>query len=176
MEPAKEKSKKMKKTGRRKKKQMMKPCYINPWDFEDVVTPLDEDLSLTKLELGELECRSNYGIRLLSNTDANINDLLYKIYGEEVSKSPSFMRNWIRLYTMTNKKQLEHVARKFLDITYKSHLLDKRHTKWHKRKSTYVIYTQSSHRNPLLHSPKTKKVLDNIERKASHSCRTNAEM
>ena len=95
----------------------MKPCYINPWDFEDVVTPLDEELSLTKLELGELECRSNYGIRLLSNTEENLNDLVYKIYGEEVNKSPSFMRHWIRLYTLTNKKQLEHVARNFLDIT-----------------------------------------------------------
>ena len=115
--PAKEKINKMKKAHIRKKKQLMKPCYINPWEFEDAVTPLDEDLSLTKLELGELECRSNYSIRLLLNTKENFNDLLYKIYGEEINKSPGFMRNWIRLYTMTNKKKLEQVARNFLDLT-----------------------------------------------------------
>ena len=64
-------------------------------------------MSLTKSEVGELECRSNYCIRYLSSIDFNKNDLLYKIYGEQVDKSPSFMRNWTRLYLMTNKKQLE---------------------------------------------------------------------
>ena len=115
--PAKEKINKMKKAHIHKKKQLMKPSYINPWEFEDAVTPLDEDLSLTKLELGELECRSNYSIRLLLNTKENFNDILYKIYREEINKSPGFMRNWIRLYTMTNKKKLEQVARNFLDLT-----------------------------------------------------------
>ena len=111
---------------------MMKPCYINPWDFDDVVPLLDEDMSLTKLELGELECRSNYCIHLLSNSDTNNNDLRYKIYGEEVDKSPSFMRNWTRLYSMTNKKQLERIARNFLDST------DTKLTSWMKgiREST----------------------------------------
>ena len=95
----------MKKVRRDSKKLTMKPCYINPWDFDDVMPLLDEDMSLTKLEVGELECRSNYCIRFLSNSDTNNNDLLYKIYGEKVDKSPSFMRNWTRLYSMTNKKQ-----------------------------------------------------------------------
>ena len=115
--PAKEKINKMKKAHIRKKKQLMKPCYVNPWEFEDAVTPLDEDLSLTKLELGELECRSNYSIHLLLNTKENFNDLLYKIYGEEINKPPDFMRNWIRLYTITNKKKLKQVARNFLKLT-----------------------------------------------------------
>ena len=111
------KTKKMKKIGKGTKKLMMKPCYINPWDFDDVVPLLDEDMSLTKVELGELECRPNYSICLISNIDTNNNDFLYKIYGEEVDKSPSFMRNWIRLYSMTDKNQLERIARNFLDST-----------------------------------------------------------
>ena len=115
--PAKGKFNKMKRAHIRKKKQLMKPSYTNPWEFEDTLTPMDEDLSLTKLELGELECRSNYSIRLLLNTKENCNDILYKIYGEEINKSPGFMRNWIRLYTMTNKKKLEQLSRNFLDST-----------------------------------------------------------
>ena len=115
--PAKGKFNKMKRAHIRKKKQLMKPSYINPWEFEDTLTPMNEDLSLTKLELGELECRSNYSIRLLLNTKENCNDILYKIYGEEINKSPGFMRNWIRLYTMTNKKKLEQLSRNFLDST-----------------------------------------------------------
>ena len=117
MNPSREKAKKMKKVGRDTKKLMMKPCYINPWDFDEVVPLLDEELSLTKLDLGELECRSIYCIHLLSNSDINKNDLLYKIYGEEVDKSPNLMRNWTKLYSMTNKKQLERIARNFLDST-----------------------------------------------------------
>ena len=74
-------------------------------------------MSLTKLELGKLECMSNYCIRLLSDNDTTNNDLLYKIYGEEVDKSPSFIRNWTRLYSMTHKKELKWKVRNFLDST-----------------------------------------------------------
>ena len=95
----------------------MKPLYINPWDFADVILLLEEDLSLTKSEVGELECRSNYGIRCLSDIDTDKNDLLYKIYGEQVDKSSSFMRNWTRLYSITNKKQLDRLSKNYLDST-----------------------------------------------------------
>ena len=47
MNPSREKAKKMKKVGRGTKKLMMKPSYINPWDFDEVVPLLDEELSLT---------------------------------------------------------------------------------------------------------------------------------
>ena len=68
----------------------MVPAYKNPWDFADTILPLEEEMSLTKHELGELECRSNYSIRCLTNINTNKSDLLYKIYGEQVDKSPSF--------------------------------------------------------------------------------------
>ena len=113
----KRKNQKNEKNAEGKKKHTMKPFYINPWDFDDVIQILEEDMSLTKSEVGELECRSNYCIRYLSSIDVNKNDLLYKIYGEQVDKSPSFMRNWMRLYLMTNKKQLECLAQNYLDST-----------------------------------------------------------
>ena len=127
---------------------------------------LEEDMSLTKSEVGELECRSNYCIRYLSNIDTNKNDLLYKIYGEQVDKSPSFMRNWTRLYSMTNKKQLECLAQKYLDAT------NIKLTSWMKgikegRKGnllTLYILSLVTGTHCCIHL-KQHKMLDNIERK-----------
>ena len=74
-------------------------------------------MMLNKDDIGELECRLNYSIKCLSESDTDKSDLLYKIYGEHVGKNPSFMRNWMRLYSVTNKKQLEHISKKYLDST-----------------------------------------------------------
>ena len=119
MDPSqgKTKTKKRKKVCIMAKKQAMKPLYINLWDFDEVIPLLEEDMCLTKSKVGELECRSNYSIRCLTNIDFNKNDLLYKIYGEQIDKSPSFMRNCTRLYTLSNKKQLKRLAENYLEST-----------------------------------------------------------
>ena len=52
--------------GKKTKKGASLPIYKNPWEFTDTVSILDEDMKLDKSELGELECRLNYGIKCLS--------------------------------------------------------------------------------------------------------------
>ena len=38
------------------------------------------------------------------------------IYGDHVGKKANFMRHWVRLYANTNKKQLEIISRKYLEL------------------------------------------------------------
>ena len=44
-------------------------------------------MKLNKDEIGELECRLNYSIKCLSVSEPDKNELLYKIYGEQVGKN-----------------------------------------------------------------------------------------
>ena len=39
------------------------PVDSNPWPYADKLSKLREDMKLTKEELGELECRLDYGIK-----------------------------------------------------------------------------------------------------------------
>ena len=98
MDTPKKKIKKTDKNRKKGEKRALLPIYKNPWQFADTLPILDEDMKLNKGDLGELECRLNYSIKCLSASEPNKNELLYKIYGEQVGKKASFMRQWVRLY------------------------------------------------------------------------------
>ena len=93
------------------------PTYSNPWPYVDNLPKLSEDMKLTKDELGELECRLDYGIKCHAQviTESIKNEELYRIYGEQIGKEPSFMRQWVRLYAITNKNQIKTIASDYLE-------------------------------------------------------------
>ena len=107
----KSKSKRPKKSSKAK----LVPTYKNPWAFAEELLELSEEMKLTKAYLSKLECRLEYAIKC----DVQVmfgheqNDELYRIYGEQVDKDPQFMRNWVRLYVITNKKHIQKLSTKY---------------------------------------------------------------
>ena len=114
MDPPKKKRKRAKKRGK-KSKQTLLPLYKNPWDFIDSLPHLDEGLKLSKDDVTELECRLKYSIRCLTESDMDKADFLYKLFGEQVGKSPKFMRSCVKRYSATNMEWLEKLSKAYLD-------------------------------------------------------------
>ena len=116
MDPPKKKRKRVKKRGK-KTKQTLLPLYKNPWDFTDSIPLLDEGLKLSKDNVTELECQLKYSIRCLAESDTDKADFLYKIFGEQIGKSPKFMRSCVKRYSVTNMEWLEKLSKAYLDST-----------------------------------------------------------
>ena len=93
-------------------RQALMPTYKNPRSFVDVLPELSEEIKLTKADLSELECRLDYAIKCDIQTmfGPEQNDELFRIYGEQVDKDSLFMRNWVRLYIITNKNHIQKMA------------------------------------------------------------------
>ena len=163
--------KRKKKTGKKTKKQASLPLYKNPWDFADSIPLLEEDLMLNKDDLVELDCRLNYSIKCLSENDTDKTELLYKIFSEQVGENPIFMRNWVRLYAVTNRKQLENISKEYLYFT------GSKVTTWlqgvkegRKGKHTYSVYIKPNYKSPLLCPSKGKELLDYLKGNTDYSC------
>ena len=104
-----------KRKGKRQKrgsKEILVPTYKNPWAFVEELPELSEEMKLTKSYLSKLECRLEYAIKcdVQAMFGPEQNDELYRIYGEQVDKDPQFMRNWVRLYVITNKKHVQKLT------------------------------------------------------------------
>ena len=134
------------------KRRALMPVYSNPWPYADKLPKMREDMKLTKEELGELECRLDYGIKCDAQAMAGPgkNEELYRIFGEQIGKEPSFMRQWVRLYAITNKNLIKNIkgvkdgckgdvlALFVLSIITRVHFV---HLKWHNYwKSLKEIY------------------------------------
>ena len=113
---AKNEEKKGEKRGK-KTKQTLLPLYKNPWDFTDSIPLLDEGLKLSKDNVTELEYWLKYSIRCLAECDTDKADFLYKIFGDQIGKSPKFMRNCVKRYSVTNMEWLENLSKAYLDST-----------------------------------------------------------
>ena len=100
-------------------KESLVPTYNNPWAFVEKLPELNEELKLTKSYLSKLECRLEYAIKYDVHTmfGPEQNDKLYRIYGEQIDKDPQFMRNWVRLYVITNKKHVQKLASTYFQST-----------------------------------------------------------
>ena len=114
MDQPKKKRKRTKKRGKRSKQPKL-PLYKNPWDFIDSLPYLDEGLKLNKDDITELECRLKYTIRCLQDSDMDNTDFLYKLFGDQVEKSPKFMRSCVKQYATTNIEWVEKLSKAYLD-------------------------------------------------------------
>lgn len=80
--------------------------------FVEELPELSEERKLTKVYLSKLECRLEYAIKcdIQAMFGPEQNDELYRIYGEQVERDPQFMRTWVRLYIITNKKHVQKLS------------------------------------------------------------------
>ena len=76
---------------------------------------MDEGLKLNKDDVTELECQLKYTIRCLTESDTDKTDFLYKLFGDQVEKSPKFMRSCVKRYAATNMEWLEKLSKAYLD-------------------------------------------------------------
>ena len=51
----------------------------------------------------------------MTPTDLEKNEELYRIFGAQIGKESSFMRQWVRLYVITNKDHIKNVAAEYLE-------------------------------------------------------------
>ena len=113
MDPPKKKKKMTKKRGKSTKKLKL-PLYRNPWDFIEIVPNLDESLKLNKNDITDLECRLKYTIRCLQDSELYNTDYLYKLFGDQVDRSPKFMRRCVHQYATGNMDWIEQLSTFYL--------------------------------------------------------------
>ena len=75
---------------------------------------MPETLKLDKESLSDLECRSEYIIKSDCELESNSNDQIYRLFGKLISKDPGFMRQWVRLFTITHRGYMTTLARNYL--------------------------------------------------------------
>ena len=97
-----------------KKKRHVLPEFTNPWPYADNLHPLPEALKLDRDSLSELACQNEYIIESDHKMENDSNDQIYHLFGELINKDPGFMRQWVRLFTITHKRYLETLAMNYL--------------------------------------------------------------
>ena len=108
-----------KKRGKSSKKLKL-PLYKNPWEFVESLPNLDEGLKINKNEIIELECRLKYTLKCQQDSDLNNTDYLYKLFGDQVDRSPKFMRRCEQQYATENMDWIEQLSSTYLESTGKS--------------------------------------------------------
>ena len=114
MDQTNKKKKRTKKRGKSSKKLKL-PLYKNPWDFAESLPNLDESLKLNKNDITELECRLEYTLRCLQDSELYNTDYLYKLFGDQVDRSPKFMRRCVQQYVTENLDWSEQLSKAYLD-------------------------------------------------------------
>ena len=88
------------------------PCR-NPHEYCKEVEPIYEVHRLTRQELSELQCRPTHKIKVRSLKTAE-NDNLYAIFLQYTNKDVTFLRNWLKVFMLANKRNFAERARKYL--------------------------------------------------------------
>ena len=75
----------------------------NPWPYSTTLTLVFEKQRLDKKDLATLCCQLKYCVKSIMITDEKQWDnKVYRIFGELVDKDYTFMRQWLRCYSLTN--------------------------------------------------------------------------
>ena len=75
---------------------------------------MDEGLKLNKNDITELECRLKYTLRCLQDSELYNKDYLYKLFGDQVDRSPKFMRCCVQQYATENTDWIEQLSTVYL--------------------------------------------------------------
>ena len=78
----------------------------NPYKYAEQVEPIYEVHRVSRKEMVELPCRQTHCIKARS-THAPENDNLYELFTRFTNKDVRFLRQWLKLYAITNKRNLE---------------------------------------------------------------------
>ena len=78
----------------------------NPYNYAEQVMPIYEIHRVLRSEMVELSCRSTHCIKARS-TNVHENDNLYELFRKFTNKDVKFMRQWLKLFTISNQRNLE---------------------------------------------------------------------
>ena len=85
----------------------------NPYNYAGQVMPIYEIHRVLRSEMVELSCRSTHCIKARS-TKVHENDNLYELFRKFTNKDVKFMRQWLKLFSISNQQNLEVRARRYL--------------------------------------------------------------
>ena len=85
----------------------------NPYNYAGQVMPIYEIHRVLQSEMVELSCRSTHCIKARS-TNVHENDNLYELFRKFTNKDVKFMRQWLKLFSISNQQNLEVRARRYL--------------------------------------------------------------
>ena len=85
----------------------------NPYNYAGEVVPIYEIHRVLRSEMVELSCRSTHCIKARS-TKVHKNDNLYELFRKFTNKDVKFMRQWLKLFSISNQQNLEVRARRYL--------------------------------------------------------------
>ena len=85
----------------------------NPYNYAGQVEPIYEIHRVLRSEMVELSCRSTHCIKARS-TKVHENDNLYELFRKFTNKDVKFMRQWLKLFSISNQQNLEVRARRYL--------------------------------------------------------------
>ena len=86
----------------------------NPLKYCDKLPTLMEADKLGKKDFTKLCCREHYclkPVRYLSETDRD--DEIYSLFGSLVGQEKTFMRRWLRVFTVTNKWYIIDISKAY---------------------------------------------------------------
>ena len=85
----------------------------NSYKYADQVEPIYEVHRVSRREMVELSCRRTHCIKARSS-HAPKNDNLYELFTRFTNKDVRFMRQWLKLYAISNQCNLEKHANRYL--------------------------------------------------------------
>ena len=85
----------------------------NPHRYAKQVEPIYEVHKVLRNEMVELSCRSTHCIKVRSSRVLE-NDKLYKLFRNFTNKDIKFMRQWLKLFAISNQRNLEQRAGHYL--------------------------------------------------------------
>ena len=85
----------------------------NPYNYARQVVPIYEIHRILRSEMVELSCRSTHCIKARSSK-VHENDTLYELFRKFTNKDVKFIRQWLKLFSLTNQQNLEVRAKRYL--------------------------------------------------------------
>ena len=85
----------------------------NPHKYADFVDPIYEITKISQNELSELSCQVTHCVKGYS-TKLPENDILYNIFTRFTTQPVVFIRCWLKIFMLANKKNFEQRASKYL--------------------------------------------------------------
>ena len=85
----------------------------NPYKYAESMDPIYDAHKISRTEMVELSCHSTHCIKARS-TKVPENDNLYELFRRFTDKRIGFVRQWLKLFAITNQRNLDKRGRRYL--------------------------------------------------------------
>ena len=85
----------------------------NPWQYTDDLAPIYETMRIICGEITDFECITTHKVKA-QPIGVSENDNLYSIFARRIGESVAFIRQWLKFFVLTNKKNLNLRATAYL--------------------------------------------------------------